>query len=270
MRKGKLRSLIFSVFLIFVSGCAQMSSQINVVPTSEGPRWDKFESSEIKGGLPGKEYPLFKHNMPKVTWEGHFKPWSFVSGAVFEARWIDPEGKIFWEEEFSWEDGDYQTYHTSIPVWASPAKNYPGLWQVRIYYKDTLIDQKKFYIEPYDPNDIAPPPGQPQVTRARHGWADFEEKGRKQTRLFSDNFETAKKYFDDGNYPESEKYLKIILSEEPDHSGIRLALASVYARQANWDSCLEQLDIVIQDPEFSGMASKLKELVVERKKETKR
>lgn len=140
-----------------------MPTQIHLIETPEGPRWDQLKASGLredfasgffKKSEPGQ--PVYvKFNSYKVTWWGDFKTFTFITPEVLVVKWIDPKGQVFWEEEFSMDEEGTRRYESSLPIFESPARNYPGLWQVIIYYKEVAIDQKKFYVMEYNPRDIA-------------------------------------------------------------------------------------------------------------------
>ncbi|GEM_PF-2808888 len=164
-RHHKFFILIFAFFIFLISGCASMK-EIRTVETPDGVRWDAIKESGIRGeGSPGTFFMAegpdaraimhFKHNAFKVIWWSEFQSWTFISSPVFIVKWIDPDGNIFWEEEISADGGSFSKYEVYLPVWGSPAKNYPGLWRVDVYFRDRLIDQKNFIIVPYDPREIS-------------------------------------------------------------------------------------------------------------------
>ena len=157
MKKILSAILISAIF----SGCASFSEGTITYDADGTPHWEKLKSSGISrdafrnpitGRLePQGETDTFYSESPRVTWWGSFAPLSFLTAPVFSVRWIDPSGNIFWEEDFAPNNTDFQLYKISLPIATSPAKNYPGWWQVEIYLKEKLVDRKKFQI-------IAEPP----------------------------------------------------------------------------------------------------------------
>jgi len=165
-----MRGLIFFAVVLAIYGCATQPIATQMRETPEGPQWDEIKASGLredflsgfsspKNPEPGSVLTL-RFNSFKVTWWGEFKAFTFITSTVLVAKWIDPKGNVFWEEEFSHEVGKgFARYEASLPIYDSPARNYPGLWQVIIYYNGTAIDQKKFYIREYNARDIVLAPG---------------------------------------------------------------------------------------------------------------
>lgn len=142
--------------MIFFSGCASFSEGTITLDDEGSPHWDKLKVSGLardafRNPATGKielqsATDTFYSESLRVTWWGYFGPMAFLTSPVFTVRWIDPAGNIFWEEDFAPNNNDSELYKITLPIAGSPAKNYPGTWQVEIYYKGKIVDRKKFKI----------------------------------------------------------------------------------------------------------------------------
>src|SRR3989338_8494294 len=118
---------LFAFSCLFISGCASM----NVIKPSQvtNGRWDHILQSGIsedashnlflqKVNSQGKSQ-AFRPTDKQVTWWALFSMSSFPSPyhVVFQAKWYDPGGQIFFEEEFSLNSMMDSTFvKTSLPI----------------------------------------------------------------------------------------------------------------------------------------------------------
>lgn len=213
---------------------------------------------------------FFKPDTEKVTWWAEFQPMAFPSPyhVTFQAKWYDPQGNHFFEEEFPLNSGWDATFvKTSLPIANTPAQHFPGLWQVEVYYQGSLIDKKKFHIMGEDLKNYRPLshalPTKATVSEAwegRTGSMAMEEDP-----FFAEHHGRAKMYFEKGMYEEARAHLNTLLDKQPFRTEAHLALAAVYFREEQWDQVLKELDYVIQHPTYRETALNIRSQVLEMK-----
>jgi len=248
---------LFAFSCLFISGCASM----NVIKPSQvtNGRWDHILQSGIsedashnlflqKVNSQGKSQ-AFRPTDKQVTWWALFSMSSFPSPyhVVFQAKWYDPGGQIFFEEEFSLNSMMDSTFvKTSLPIADSLAATLPGAWAVNIIYQGISIDRKEFRILPsgFSQSDAA---------SASDQW-----KSKDGDSLFESKLNNAKYLFRTGHYEEAEKEIESLLKVQPQRAEAHLALAGVYAKEEKWDAAFAQLDIAAQDPVYHEKALALR------------
>lgn len=281
-----MRTLSVLLSLFLVTGCATTGPSQFVSDPGDGIKWKQLVkagvSEDAKFGFftsqvteQGKSN-FFTQDTEKITWWCQVAPFAFMLPARFQARWYQPDGNLFWEEEFSYAS-DIATllYKTSIPVKGAPAQNFLGMWRIEVFYKDKLIDRRKFYITGSGPNGAVTALGSlPSSLGSAVAFSAANSESLTLPESLPENsanaqikerYEKARIYIKNKMYPEAIENLQSVLKDEPAQTEAHLALATIFFRQTKWDDCLKELDYVVQNPQYRDRAMNIRGMVLEMK-----
>ncbi|MDD5216940.1 MAG: tetratricopeptide repeat protein [Candidatus Omnitrophica bacterium] len=217
-----------------------------------------------------------------ITWWALFNKTTFAMAFMpsFKAKWIAPDGSVYREVLFNKSAMNDVFMKTKLPVAGTDVADKPGRWAVEIYFKDSRIDRKEFRVVTQEIVDkekaalvqtmlsqqatVKPAPARPvsgpavpaPVMSGDDSW-------------FAQKYAAAKTSFAAGNYGDAEKILKEILATEPFRTEAHLALASVYSRQKNPQSALNELDFAIQNPVYRDKAMELRTQIIQSREKEK-
>ncbi len=92
---------------------------------------------------------IFSNNTPEIIWFAQFTIRGSMKNDVarkYRIQWIPPNGGIFHDEEFKSSLWNETFIKKSIQFKTPIEKPYIGRWRVRVWKKDTLIDDRYFEI----------------------------------------------------------------------------------------------------------------------------
>lgn len=269
-------SRLFIIAVLPVAGCAWMN-YFNPADVHQGV-WEHIRASGIsrdashavladKVTVEGQTNH-FTSKDEKVTYWAHFTFSAFYSpeDVMFQARWYDPDGNLFYEDAFPLNNGfDSMFMKTHLPIKDSPAQYFPGVWQVEIYYKGYSIDKKPFHILPEDPGTYRPAPAAQTTSETVSQLWDVVKERRTgyEDRAFLDQFERARQLIQENKLGEAKLLFDEILRTEPHLTEAHLGLAAVYYRMKSWQNALKELEYVVQNPDYRDQATALREHIRE-------
>lgn len=94
--------------------------------------------------IAGRSYEFYT-NVKEIFW------WAEVTYSArpreFIAKWYDPSGNLYEEQNFKTAFGNRQLTKTSLLVEEHPPSQKPGKWVIEVYHKDELIEKRSFLIK---------------------------------------------------------------------------------------------------------------------------
>lgn len=275
-----MKNVLYPIGLLIITlccpGCAYMNT-FNPADVREGT-WKHIRSSGIavdadhaqlldQVTTEGKKIH-FSAADEKVTYWAHFNRTAFPSPyhANFNIRWYDPQGNVFFEEQFPLNDYfDAVFVKAYLPLRDSPAVYFPGLWQVELFYKGYGIDKKIFHILPRDPASYQTLPEAPAVSDDPSAlWTAVMQNSLTQEKNeFQERLEKARAYFQEGRFGEAKQILEAILRQEPHRTEAHIGLAAIYFRSGDREAALKELDYALQNPEYREEAYALRRRMAE-------
>lgn len=196
----------------------------------------------------------------KVTWYGLFKN-NFTLAKLnpeLTARWYDPRGDLFLEESFGASPWQQFMIKTSLPLKDLSPERYAGKWQVEIYYEGNLISRKQFHLKgPQAEGGTAPAEVRSDTAAGREVLPE--------TPFFQENYKKAAFYYEEGRLSEAKLALRELLQKEPFRTKAHLLLATIHAKEQNWDESLKELDYALQNPLYRDQALEIRTAVLEMK-----
>ncbi|MBI4399081.1 MAG: tetratricopeptide repeat protein [Candidatus Omnitrophica bacterium] len=270
-----MKMVFILLFAALLSGCATVSPGNSLDDGSEGIKWSHLASSGISEDAhmniftttvtPEGRTGFFTTDTEKVTWWGLAKLWAFFMPPRLLAKWYQPNGELFWEEEFSY-DNNALFIKVSLPIKNAPARDLPGIWRVEIYYQDRVIDREKFHITGTDSVATAAPSAITGTAANAPTATDIFPEASGMDEDILKHYNQARLYYKNGMYEEARRHLNAILQKDPDQIEVHWVLASISFRQTRWDECLEELDYVIRNPKYEDRVLRTRNMVLDMKK----
>lgn len=92
---------------------------------------------------------VFPSNAKRIIWYGRLdikgRGYSFLSDNL-TARWLDPEGRLYYEEKFDTARGRQGWIQTSMMIPSDLSRIPAGTWRMKILRGDTVLDEEEFLI----------------------------------------------------------------------------------------------------------------------------
>lgn len=274
-----MRFIPLILCLLSFAGCAT-TANIDTSDLSDGIKWKELRQSGLnqeasrngwtrKPELSGRS-DNFDATVDKITWWGIFGDYTFMSTPVFNSKWYEPSGKLFQQMNFSttsWVDSAF--YKVGLPLKGTLILDHPGEWKVEILYKDKVIDRKHFHI--IDPEIVQKKPARvetatpPKISRAVPQATSNEKLApieSSEDQKFREKYRKATESFRNQEYQDTNRELQAILETEPFRSEAHLGLAAVAYQKGQMTECLNELNYLIQNPEYRERALKVRKKVV--------
>jgi hypothetical protein len=228
------------------------------------------QSVEAKG-----ESNTFTPDTEKVVWWATFGGLTFAAAVkpTFRAKWYAPDGTLFREKRFKKSVWNDVFLKTELEIAKTQARDLPGEWKVEVYYKDHLMDRKRFrLVSKEEQAHIQKERSKPLMDRL----AVSEEEPLAKTKLeeasvgtaeadrfFQTNYDEAKQLFAKKEYVQAESRLSEVLKSQPYRTEAHFALASVLYHQGKTEEALKELEFVIQNPTFQKKGMELRSKILE-------